>query len=214
MLFIVGYHASGKTDLANMFTEQYGALHVETSAVVRGFKALDNPDAEMGQWAAEKEAQYGINFFDDIIVDAVRGAYIDVLEKGGTPQEVVITGNRALTGVQYIAEQLSGLHDRPSSVIAVEVSDEQRYRRYKERDRRPGDADISFEDFGDLIRQERDTGLDEIFAYADYIVSNNDSREVFMQEGHALASKELGLRRLTMEGEDLNIHGEGNGFNR
>jgi len=214
MLFIVGYHASGKTHLANMLIEQYGALHIETSAVVRAFKASDNPDASMGQWAEQKEAHYGINFFDDIIVDAVRGAYANELEKGVTPKEVVITGNRALTGVQYIAEQLSDLHDRPSSVIAVEVSVEQRYQRYKERDRRPGDADVSFEDFGDLIAHERDTGLDEIFAYADHIVFNNDSREAFMKAGHALALNELGLKRLTMEGENLKINGEGNGFYR
>ncbi len=211
MLFVAGYHASGKTHLAKMLVEQYGALHIETSAIVRAFKETDDLETPMPQWAAQKEAAYGSNFFDDIIVNTVRQEYINELEKGVIPQEVIITGNRSLSGVMYAAEQLADIHERPATVVAVEVSVEQRYQRYKERDRRPGDGDMPFEDFDDLIRHERDSGLDEIFAYADHVVYNNGSREEFSEIGHMLAVRELGLRRMSMEGEDMAIHGEGNG---
>lgn len=214
MLFVVGYHASGKTHFANMLTEQYGAMHVETSAVVRAFKEVDDPHAPMGEWAQCKEAEYGVNFFDELIVRTVQQRYIEALESGCVPQEVVITGNRSLSGILYARERLADLDDRPASIVAVDVSVEQRYRRYKERNRRPGDADMSYDEFEDLIKQERDTGLDEIFLYADYTLANNGSREEFAFLGHELAEQKLALARLRAEGEDIVIRGEGNGFLR
>jgi dephospho-CoA kinase len=214
MLFVVGYHASGKTHFANILVEQYGALHIETSSVVRAYKAVDDPHSPMGAWAQRKEAEYGGNFFDDLIVQEVRERYITELEKGVIPQEVVITGNRSLTGVMYAREQLADIDERPASIVAVDVSVEQRYRRYKERDRRPGDADISYDEFEALIKEERDTGLDEIFMYADYTLANNGSREEFSDLSHELAQHHLELVHLRAEGEDITIRGEGNGLRR
>lgn len=209
MIFIVGYHASGKTHFANMLVEQYGVLRIETSDIVRAFKRVDDPDTPMSQWAAQKEAEDGINFFDDLIVDATRFAYVAELEKGIVPQDVVITGNRSLTGVLYAKEQLSDLNDRESYVIGIEVSAELRYQRYKERDRSLGDLDMSYEDFNELTKLEQEAGLDEIIAYASRIIVNNGSEQEFHELGHELARNHLDLMRVSFDGEMLYIRGEG-----
>lgn len=210
MLFVVGYHASGKSYFAQMLERQYGALHIETSAVVRAFKLLDAPDASIVAWAQAKEAEFGANFFDEIIVSAVRDRYLTEIEQGITPTEVVISGNRSLGGIQYIAEHLRGIDERQAKIFAVEVSEDTRYERFQKRDRREGDATMPLEEFQKLIKEEQNTGIDEIFLHADMIISNNGTETEFRGLSTLIAEHELKLKRYNDEGEYIHIYNEGN----
>lgn len=211
MLFVVGYHASGKSHFARLLAEHYGAMHVETSEIVRALRDRDAPGMNIGEWAQQKEDEYGTTFFDELIVDTVKHRYAEAVEGGNKPQEVIVTGNRALSGILYAAENLADLHDRPMKVYAVDVSDEVRYDRFRERNRREGDATISFDAFQELMQQERETGLDDIFAFADRILHNEGTIEQFMDMSHRIAEGELGLKRQYIEGEKPWIRLEGNG---
>jgi len=210
MLFVVGYHASGKSYFAQMLERQYGALHIETSAVVRAFKLLDAPDVSMNAWARAKEAEFSANFFDEIIVSAVRDKYLAEIERGMVPTEVVISGNRSLNGIQYIAEHLQSIDERPTKIFAFEVSEDTRYERFQKRDRREGDATMPFEEFQNLIKEEQNTGIDEIFLHADMIISNNGTEAEFLGLSTLIAEHELKLKRYTNEGEYIHIYNEGN----
>ena len=179
MLFVVGYHASGKSHFARILEQQYNAMHIETSVVVKEFKLQDAPDASLGEWARMKEAEFGSTFFDEIIVMNVRKRYLQALEEGNDPKEIIITGNRSLNGIKYAAEQLADLHSRPTKIFAVDVDEDVRLQRFRERNRREGDATMSSEGFQKLIREEQDTGIDEIFINADLILSNNETPEIF-----------------------------------
>jgi dephospho-CoA kinase len=204
VLFITGYHASGKSYMADILSQGYDLLHIETSSIVRGFKAQDDPEAPMPEWAREKESQYGQNFFDDLIVSTVRSKYAALTESGKTPQDIVITGNRSLGGILYATEQLQDLQEdhKPNLIVVVESDIENLYERYRTRNRRPGDEEMTFEVFESLLKQEEDAGIREIFEHADYRIFNNDDANDFRNTTERFATDELGLLR-TVEGDDL-----------
>jgi dephospho-CoA kinase len=210
VLFITGYHASGKTRLANLLSEKFNVLHIETSSIVRSFKEQDDPEAPMGAWARQKEANFGSTFFDELIVETVRERYIGMLEHGNVPQDIVITGNRSLSGIQYAAEHLADLHEKSSVILAVKAGGESLYRRYRERNRRAGDAEMSFDDFSLLMKEEQDVGIEEIFMHSDYTIPNEGTEREFLDSAEIFFTKELGLRNYMKEGEDIVIHREGN----
>lgn len=210
MLFVVGYHASGKSHFAKMLQQHYGAMHVETSSIVRELKEREAPNLPMRDWATTKEAEFGSSFFDELIVTTIRERYVHALESGYPPNEIIITGNRSLGGIRYASENLSDLHPRPTRIFAIDAHEDVRYRRFCERDRYEGDATMPFESFQKLICEERDAGIDEIFLHADIILSNNGSAEAFAGLSRLVAEYELGLKRYNSEGEDLRIYLEGN----
>lgn len=208
MIFVAGFHASGKSELAKQSTERFNTLHVETSVIVRQFKEQDDPDNSMREWAREKEEIYGSNFFDELIVHTIRERYDKAVESGDTPQDIIITGNRSLEGIKYSALHLSDLIDRPSLIVAVHTEPEQLYERYRLRNRRPGDAEMTFEAFRDLMREEEEAGIRDIFEYADHIIDNNGTEQDFLNTTEYLLTHEFGLE-LRAEGEDITIHREG-----
>lgn len=71
------------------------------------------------------------------------------------------------------------------------------WRRYRERDRRPGDAEISKEAFCLLTEGERRRGVEDIFDHADHIIINDKNREDFRREIIDFGEAELGLMRVS-----------------
>lgn len=197
MIFITGYHASGKSHLASMLRDQYGCLHVESSSVVRGMHSMFAPDEDLTEWSTGMEARYGINFFDEAIARAVFDDYEAALREGVNVQDVVITGNRSLEGVRYLMDRFRPgiLNERPATIIAVRVSFDTLLRRYRERNRRDGDSMISEEAFRELTNSEHRRGLEDIIANADHILINESDIDMLHQESRELFESELHLTR-------------------
>lgn len=57
-----------------------------------------------------------------------------------------------------------------------------------------GDRDMSFEDFQRLLKEDRDSGIEEIFLHSDYTIINNGSESDFIKDAELLCIRELGLR--------------------
>jgi dephospho-CoA kinase len=214
MLFIAGYHASGKSVLAKHLEDHFGLLHIETSAIVRSYKEQDNPGASMKEWAQGKELQYGKYFFDELILATIKDVYRDRLSEGSSPQDIVITGNRSLSGIQYLAEHLEGINNQSARIIAVKSTDEDLYDRYRERNRMEGDSEMSLDEFRKLMNDERDTGIEEIFRYADHVLINRGTERDFINSAEQLCLRELGLRDYRNERDVMQWGHEGDNVPR
>lgn len=176
MIFLVGPHASGKTEISKLLVQNHNILHIETSGVVKGFKAVHAPDEPIGEWVERMEKINGINFFDELILNYILKAIADQKNK---PHEILITGNRMYSGIHYIIENLASFSDRVS-ILGVVVDEEILFERFRNRNRENGDSNMSFEAFQLKLEKERERGLKELYSHCDVIFDNNGDLDEFL----------------------------------
>lgn len=178
MIFLVGHHAAGKTEIANVLKSNFGFLHVETSGVVKGYKRETAPELPMDEWATSIEANYGKDFFDKLIVDHVRRD-ISFRRQSNIPfQEVVVTGNRSPHGVRYVVDHMQDFLSESTfepRIIAVHADVPTLYDRYVLRNRDKGDALLVQSAFEAILNKEKQSGLDKLMAESHHSFINNGS---------------------------------------
>lgn len=210
MIFVAGYHATGKSHLARMLSERFGTIHIETSAIVRGYKERVDPLTPMGVWARGMETEYGATFFDDLIVTETVQTYEEACRQGHRPQDIIVTGNRSLDGIRYTGSHINSILNlsRQPFIVAITVEESVMLERFRERNRRPGDSTIDIEGFRRLLKEEEDAGIRNIYNEADFIIDNSGSEVKFLENAEGIARDILGLE-YRREGEDFTINMEG-----
>jgi adenylate kinase family enzyme len=154
MIFLIGHHAAGKTEISRVISQRFNILHIETSKVVKEYKAVHAPTNPMAEWVTEVEEEHGINFFDTLILDYIKQK---INQAEFYPKEILITGNRMKSGVDYIRDNLDEFNERSCIVgIAVEIAN--LHRRFVQRNRYPGDELISYHEFALKILKENQEG--------------------------------------------------------
>lgn len=204
MLFITGYHASGKSVASKMLVDDFNLLHIETSALVRQAHHLDAPDMPLGAWAKQMEHDYGSTVFDDLIADTTVAQLTMDAEQGRYYDDVVISGNRSYDGIGYITERLRE-YEAPirheQSILLVETPVEALYDRFRLRDREEGDKSMSFEEFVTVMDAERDRGIEAIIEHATYRINNSGDTETLRDSVYAFARDARYTPREPRDGE-------------
>lgn len=200
MIFVTGYHASGKSFLARKLASDFNLFHVETSAIVRAAHAIDAPERSLGDWARDMEHRFGEEFFDDMIVDAAAQEYVCELASGRQYNDIIITGNRSLRGIRYAA---SGLSEKipflkpEAHILYIDADESVAYERFKSRNRHEGDATMSLEDYREITLDEDQRGLNEIRDSADYCITNNGTLEDLVYRASEMLGESAVLARET-----------------
>lgn len=182
MIFLVGHHAAGKTEIANVLKERFNFLHIETSGVVKDYKRQTMPDTPMDQWVEYISTNFGLAFLDQLIVDYMRDS-VEARSTLNIPfQEIVVTGNRSPHGVRYIVDHMREIIAPQAfqpKVIAVSASDCVLYTRYVSRNREAGDNLLTVNTFQAILERERRAGLAELI---------QSSHHTFLNEGASIGT--------------------------
>jgi dephospho-CoA kinase len=204
MIFIAGYHASGKSVVADVLKSEFACLHVESSDITRGLWRESGQVLPIHEWAVAETTRYGEGYIDSIIANRVNDAIINARQSGDQFQDVVFTGARSRMTIQAITDAVNaeGSLHRPTITIGVVADYETLYTRYRSRDRRDGDASIADGEFRKLIEGERNRGLDRILETADFLIDNNGNEQDFLDTTHQILRQEIGLDYIKEYGQD------------
>lgn len=164
MIFITGPHDAGKSTIAT-FLRDKGFLHVETSSIVKNKHKEVAPHRNFGEWANEQN-----HYFDKYIAQAVVRAEQEIKHGNGRYQDVVVTGNRQIEGINYLIRKVPPL--KSNLIIYVEADDETLFRRHMGRPDRaiPGLTLQRFRD--EILAYDRKMGVEEIKPVADIVIRN------------------------------------------
>lgn len=194
MIFLVGHRASGKTEVAKILERRFHIIHVETSSIVKDFKAVSSQETEMDQWEEGLLNRFGRDFINELIVEGTR----EKIEKKHDPEleDVVISGNRQASGVDYlirnIGELPNDIHSR-LHLVTVVVDPRILYKRYVLRGRRD-DAVMDEQEFYEgVLERERTRGLSELMQRP-HISIDNSGDLAALEERTFNLFRELGYR--------------------
>ena len=129
---------------------------------------------EMNEWVHYMEQTFGEDFFDKLILSEARAAIERYVSEGHFFQDVLITGNRMVSGVNFLYE---GLKDHPlisrkeCTIVGVYADPEILYKRYIKRNRHPSDETLLREDF-ELILAREHQGITELLGLATSVIVN------------------------------------------
>jgi len=175
MIFIAGAHNTGKTTLAE-YLKKCGFLHVETSEIVRNKHQELAPDIEFHQWASEQG-----HGFDGFIMESVLKARATVENSNGELKDVVITGNRQLTGINYVCKQVPPLANTDHLVVFLNVNERILFERQKQRKDRP--CSLTLEEFRErFLGYDQAMGIEKIKEAAHCIVYTDKPKEMVLSE--------------------------------
>lgn len=168
MIFITGPHSAGKTTLAKQL-QDCGFIHIETGDIVRKKYQEEAPGVEFHTWATAQHQR-----FNRFIADAVASARSSIEKSQDRFQDILITGNRQVSGIDYLLQNIPPLDGKPNLIVFVEADEKILFRRHVER---PGRCDegMTFEKFKDeVLGFDVRMGLEEIRSRANLIVCNED----------------------------------------
>ncbi len=181
MLFIAGYHGSGKTTVAEHLSKSRDYIHIERSSTLTSIKDQENKEMPMRVWREEQKRRLGNVALEDMIAEAVRHQYDIANLRGGNDKGIVITGNRSLDKIHYTAANLEDIDANPPTIVALKADVHVLCRRYIERARSDDDQGMSLENFTGMLQREKDAGIKRIFNHADHTVHNTGSKTELLQ---------------------------------
>lgn len=176
MIFLVGHRASGKSVAASYLSKRYNFLHVETGNIVRNYKqATSSEQLSMSDWEREVITKFGPRFIDNLIIQTIHKSYRSELAINPTLQDLLITGNRQLSGIQTIIDGMTEVQStQRKTIVAILANDNVLYSRYINRNREIDDTTITFEEFQkQVIEAEKKKGLEDLVNAADYKIQND-----------------------------------------
>lgn len=170
---IAGPTASGKTTVARVLEEEYGALRKRYSAILAEIareRGLDENDkAILQKLYLEGRKEKG----EDFLAEEMKTRLKDAPEK-----IIVIEGNRRLVDVPALREIAAARGDE-LKLLYFDASQETRCARYQKRLEELGEEPVAFEDFCTLEENEAErelVQLKEIFE-KEGIVINTDTHD-------------------------------------
>ncbi len=165
MIFVSGPHNAGKTELSKHLCN-YGFFRVETGEIVRRKHAELAMGTNFADWATTNGHQ-----FDEYIAESVLSSQSEVVGKGF--QDVIVTGNRQLRGIDYLRSRIGPDSWRPNLIIYMEADDRVLFERQVMYRKDRVTPDLTFETFRrDVLGYDLGMGVDEIKGYADLVIRN------------------------------------------
>lgn len=182
IIFLTGYHSSGKTELGQMLSAKHKLCFIETGNLVR--REYKNRKQEwnrlsIGEFVKEVEKE-SPGYFTKLLSSQVHEALADNEYLG-----VVINGMRAL---KYVKEFITEFRDYPSYTVWLNVqSDELLRQRYCKRENK----EVSMAQFEEILKADRQLGIDELKMSADMTIENNGTLEELYSHGDHLMNGAL-----------------------
>jgi len=166
MIFITGPHSAGKTTIAGHL-QDWGFLHIETGDIVRKRHQEEASGVEFHIWASTQHQN--VNRF---IAEAVVAARSSVEQSQGRFQDILITGNRQVSGIDYLLQNIAPLDEKPNLIVFIEADEQTLFKRHVERPGRCTEG-MTFERFKEeVLGFDTRMGLEEIRRMANLIVCN------------------------------------------
>lgn len=175
--FLTGHHGVGKTYLVNQLTKEIELYHFDTGPTIRTiYQSLALPYS-LGEWIRRGEIEKGENFTDDILLNELKKLLIGI----DNNKKIIITGNRNLEGLMYLAE---GIYKPNPNIIFLDAAKEILKQNYFSREKEilnNKNFDLLFDQ---LLEDEINSGLYDIKNYTInhpedclyiYKQSNNDN---------------------------------------
>jgi dephospho-CoA kinase len=165
MIFIAGPHDAGKTTIAS-YLRDFGFLHIETSTIVKAKHKEMAPDTNFGEWAIGQN-----HCFDKYIAQAVVKIEQAIKRSNGRYQDIVVTGNRQIGGINYLINEIPPL--RQNLIIYVEADELTLFNRHMSR---PDGAiqGLTLQRFRDeVLAYDQKMGVEKIKEAADIVICNN-----------------------------------------
>lgn len=165
MIFIAGPHDAGKTTIASHLSN-LGFLHVETSSIVKAKHKEMAPDTNFGEWAIEQN-----HYFDRYIAQAVVKAEQEIKRSNTRYQDIIVTGNRQLDGINYLIKRIPPL--RLNLIMYVEADEVTLFDRHMSRPDR-AISGMTLQRFRDeILAYDQKMGVERIKEVADIVICNN-----------------------------------------
>lgn len=185
ILYPVGHHAVGKTELCDYLIEDYGFQVVETGAMVRGLYASRDEafaNHSLGEFVkAVEEIEPG--YFDKKLATKIDG----LEDQQG---RVIVNGMRSLTNLVRAKESYP---DTTHSVVWMDAQFDSLYERYKLREGK----NLTAEQFSDLLNFDMELGLALIKDEANFFIQNDATVEVLREQVDVILQRNLGIQAVT-----------------
>ncbi|HEU4966436.1 MAG TPA: AAA family ATPase [Candidatus Saccharimonadales bacterium] len=180
IIYPVGHHAAGKTELCNYLTDTYGLKVVETGTMVRSLYASRD----------QRYTYHSLGQYIRAVEDTDPGYFDRELAKLVDREDpsngvVIINGMRNYTN---IARAMDTYPTARHSVVWLEAPTEQLHERYMIREGKQ----LSREDFDMLLAFDMELGLAPIKEQADFHIENDSTLESLHEQTDAIM-RALGL---------------------
>lgn len=182
MLFIAGYHASGKSTAALHLEKLHGFLHSERSVELNAAKAQSNTELAFREWRTSVLVELGKFGLEEIIISSVRNSFNPTIHNG-----IVVTGNRSLEEIHYISEQTQDIDPTDPVIVAIRVEEPLLFSRYIQRARPEDENMLNAHAFAEMVSREKVAGIETIFDNATHTLYNNSDTETLLGAIEAIA---------------------------
>jgi len=183
IIYPVGHHAVGKTELCDYLVATYGFEVVETGAMVRSLyeaRGSKYQDLDFGEFIKQAEIDLPM-FFDTHLVDRIN-------QLDNPNGRIIVNGMRSYVNIERLKE---GTPEIRHSIVWLDAQIESLLERYNVRENK----NLELDDFIRLLDFDLELGLSEIRENADFIIENNSSVEKLRSDADQLMM-ELGIAAL------------------
>jgi dephospho-CoA kinase len=170
MIFITGPHNSGKSTLAGWF-KKHCFFHIETGDIIRKKYKEINPGIPFCDWAKKINKEQP-NFFNEIILKEVSIDESYICDDEHKFQDLVITGNRQYSGIEYLIKNVNINIGTKNLIIYLDADPEELYRRQLQRMDRII-LGLNYNKFQDYLVFDEQMGILEIKNRAEHIINCN-----------------------------------------
>lgn len=177
IIALAGRIASGKSKAAEILKNEYDMEHIEYSSFLyqgMDFFELPHTRTNIDTWSTFLRSTY----YQDVLSRAAQKRLRE------TPKEwVVLSTIRRLSDIEDIRSK------HPFHLWYVEADQKVRYERHVSSARKVGDADMTFEQFQDIERNEVQSSIPLLKGHAEVVLENNTDFDSFIAEVRKNAQK-------------------------
>jgi dephospho-CoA kinase len=165
MIFLVGPHGSGKTELGKKIVKD-GQSFLDLGPIIRSCYSRSTEFKDIREWVEAGERVLGSNFTDHILSNEVLQY---VYKHNIDLTKLVISGNRQLSGILYLVNFFSEFKEEKVeySITYIDAPEETLLERYNLREGKG----FNIEEFRRKFAVENET-LNEIRWVADSVINN------------------------------------------
>lgn len=170
IIALAGRIASGKSKAAQLLRDEYGMEHIEYSSFLYGamdlFK-IPHTRQNIDTWSQFLRRTYGQDMFSRAVAKRLRE----------TDKEWVV-----LSTIRRRSD-LNGIRERHQlHLLYIEADQRVRYERHVSAARKEGDADMTFEQFQEIERNEVQSSIPHLKEDAEAVIENNSDFASFVTE--------------------------------
>lgn len=192
MVFLTGPHGAGKTAISDLF-KQNNFWCFELGQTLRDQCLLETGGSDFAKWCQDREDAYGKSFTDKLLTEKIMELVQKARITERQPQDIVLVGSRSYNGIQFIDSHIPQWNERKRSIIFIDAAPEVLRTRFSFREGR----EYTPIEFQGVLDRDRDIGLESIRSHADFIVSNDGTKEELCRRAEGIIFEKLEYNRIS-----------------